>query len=170
MSQLVGDIINIDLSKVNRENSITIDTILSFKDEYISNTPIKKLDDIIVKGKIYYSVTEEIVMDVIVKGSMVLQDAITLEEIDYPFEIHINEVIDENNENLQDNSLNLTNTLDIMSFLWQNIVLEVPIRVKKEENEDISLKGEGWELVDENTKKVDPSMSPFAALLEEGKE
>lgn len=109
-------------------------------------------------------------MDVIVKGSMILQDAITLEEIDYPFEIHINEVIDENNENLQDNSLNLTNTLDIMSFLWQNIVLEVPIRVKKEENEDISLKGEGWELVDENTKKVDPSMSPFAALLEEGKE
>lgn len=170
MSQLVGDIINIDLSKVNRENSITIDTILSFKDEYIINTPIKKLDDIIVKGKIYYSVTEEIVMDVIVKGSMILQDAITLEEIDYPFEIHINEVIDENNENLQDNSLNLTNTLDIMSFLWQNIVLEVPIRVKKEENEDISLKGEGWELVDENTKKVDPSMSPFAALLEEGKE
>lgn len=101
---------------------------------------------------------------------MILQDAITLEEIDYPFEIHIDEVFDENNENLQDNSLNLTNTLDIMSFLWQNIVLEVPIRVKKKENEDISLKGEGWELVDENTKKVDPSMSPFAALLEEGKE
>lgn len=101
---------------------------------------------------------------------MILQDAITLEEVDYPFSIHIDEVISENNENLQEYSLNLTNSLDIMSFLWQNIVLEVPIRVKKE-NKDISLKGDGWELKDENTKEINPSMSPFAILLDkEGKE
>lgn len=107
----------------------------------------------------------------IAKGSMLLLDAVTLEEIDYPFEIHIEEVLNENNENFKEYSLNLTNSLDIMSFLWQNIVLEVPIRVKKDENKDISLKGEGWELVDENTKEINPSLSPFAALLEEeGKE
>lgn len=159
-------IIKIDLSKVNSENSIVIDTTLSFKDEYIGNTPIKKLDDVGVKGKIYYSVTEEIIIDVIAKGEMVLLDAITLEEINYPFEIHIEEVINENNDNFEEYSINLTNSLDIMSFLWQNIVLEVPIRIKKDENENVSLKGEGWELVDENTKKVNPSISPFAALLE----
>lgn len=171
MILLVGDIIEIDLSKVNSDNSIEIDTILSFGNEYISNTPIKKLDNVSVKGRIYYSVTEEVVIDVIVKGSMFLLDAVTLEEVDYPFVIHIDEVINENNENFQEYSLNLTNSLDIMSFLWQNIVLEVPIRVVKDENKDISLKGEGWELVDENTKKIDPSNSPFAALLEnEGKE
>lgn len=163
---LVGDIIEIDLSKVNSENSIEIDTILSFDDEYISNTPIKRLDNVSVKGRIYYSITEEIVIDVVVKGSMLLLDAVTLEEVNYPFTIHIDEVINENNENFQEYSLNLSNSLDIMSFLWQNIVLEVPIRVKKDENKKISLKGEGWELIDENTKKIDPSMSPFAALLD----
>lgn len=167
----MGDIIEIDLSKVNSENFIEIDTILSFDDEYISNTPIKRLDNVSVKGRIYYSVTEEVVIDVLVKGSMLLLDAITLEEVDYPFVIHIDEIINENHENFKEYSLNSTNSLDIMSFLWQNIVLEVPIRIKKNENKNISLKGEGWELVDENTKEIDPSMSPFAALLDkEGKE
>lgn len=167
----MGDIIEIDLNKVNSENFIEIDTILSFDDEYISNTPIKRLDNVSVKGRIYYSVTDEIVIDVIVKGSMLLLDAITLEEVFYPFVIHIDEIINENNENFKEYSLNSTNSLDIMSFLWQNIVLEVPIRIKKDESKNISLKGEGWELVDENTKEIDPSMSPFAALLDkEGKE
>lgn len=102
---------------------------------------------------------------------MLLLDAVTLEEIDYPFEIHIEEIINENNESFEEYSLNLANSLDIMSFLWQNIVLEVPIRVVKDENKNISLKGEGWELIDENTKKIDPSLSPFATLLEsDGKE
>ena len=39
------------------------------------------------------------------------------------------------------------NTLDILPFIWENIVSEVPIRVVKEEHKDVQLKGEGWEVI-----------------------
>ena len=160
----------IDLTQVD-EKGIEINKIVSFDEEYIKKTPINKLDNVEVSGRIYYSVTREIILDIIAKGYMELEDAITLEPIDYPFEIHIEEVVSESNDNFEQTSLNDTNLLDIMNVLWQNIVLEVPIRVVKDENRDISLSGEGWELIDENTKKVDPRLAPLAALLEkEGKE
>ena len=49
----------IDLAKVD-EKGIVIDDIVSFGEEYIKNTPIVKCDDIKVKGRAYYSITNEI--------------------------------------------------------------------------------------------------------------
>ena len=58
-----------------------------------------------------------------------------------------------------------------MDILWQNIVLEVPISFRKDPNQKISMSGEGWELVDEEKKVVDPRLAPLLGLLDkEGKE
>ena len=58
-----------------------------------------------------------------------------------------------------------------MDVLWQNIVLEVPISIKKDPDKKYDLHGDGWELVDEESKKVDPRLAPLLELLEkEGKE
>ena len=73
----------IDLAKVD-ENGIVIDDTVSFGEEYIKNTPIVRCDDIVVKGRAYYSVTNEIVFDCSVKGDLILQDAMDLEEVKYP--------------------------------------------------------------------------------------
>lgn len=160
----------IDLSRIP-EKGIEINQDFSFDEDFISKTSIQELNDVHVEGKIYYDVTREIKISLTVDGKMVLLDAIDLQPIDYPFHIDILEVLRENDQYLEDNSLNLENSLDIMNFLWENIVLEVPIRVVKDENKHVSLQGEGWELIDENTKKVDPRLAPLAALLEnEGKE
>ncbi len=157
----------IDLAKVD-EKGIIIDDIISFGDEYIKKTPIQKLDNVKVKGKAYYSVTNEIVFDCIVEGKMVLLDAIDLKPLDYPFHLEISEVLSEKNDEKDEKELK---KLDIIDILWQNIVLEVPISVRKEPNKKYHLKGDGWELVDEERKKLDPRLAPLLELLEkEGKE
>lgn len=157
----------IDLAKVD-EKGIVIDDIVSFGDEYIKNTPIQKLDNVKIKGRAYYSVTNEIVFDCHVEGVMVLLDAIDLEPLDYPFSFEISEVLSENDDEKDQKELK---TLDIMDVLWQNIVLEVPISVRREPDKKYHLEGEGWELVDEERKKLDPRLAPLLELLEkEGKE
>ncbi len=157
----------IDLAKVD-EKGIVIDDTVSFGYEYIKNTSIQKLDNVKVNGKAYYSVTNEIVFDCSVEGTMVLLDAMDLEPIDYPFSFEISEILSENDDEKDQNELK---TLDIMDVLWQNIVLEVPISVRKAPNKKYNLEGEGWELVDEERKKLDPRLAPLLELLEkEGKE
>ena len=158
---------NIDISKVD-EKGIVIDETVSFGEEYLKNTPIQKLDNVKVKGRVYYSVTNEVVLEVNVDGSMVLLDAIDLEPIDYPIKLEISEVLSENDDEKDKKELK---TLDIMDILWQNIVLEVPISVRKDPDKKYNLHGEGWELIDEESKKVDPRLAPLLELLEkEGKE
>ena len=157
----------IDLSKVD-ENGIVIDDVVSFGEEYIKNTSIQKLENVKVKGRAYYSITNEIVCDCKVEGSFVLLDAMDLEPVDYPFELEISEVLSEVSD---ENNKNELKKLDIMDVLWQNIVLEVPIRVRKNPDKKYNLSGEGWELVDEERKKVDPRLAPLLELLDkEGKE
>lgn len=157
----------IDLSKVD-EKGIVIDDIVSFGEEYIKNTSIKELNNVKVNGRAYYSVTNEIVFDCDVEGSFLLLDAMDLEPVNYPFNIKISEVLSENATELSKNEVK---TLDIMDILWQNIVLEVPISFRRDPDKKYNIEGEGWELVDEERKKVDPRLAPLLELLDkEGKE
>lgn len=158
----------IDLAKID-EKGISIDDTVSFGEEYIKNTPIKKLDNIKVKGRAYYSVTNEIIFDCNVDGIMVLEDSITLEPVDYPINLHIQEVL---GENAEENVKNESKRLDIIDVLWQNIVLEVPISVHADPEKKYELKGEGWELLqDDKTNDEEPRLAPLLELLDkEGKE
>ena len=164
---LVGDLMFIDLAKVD-EKGIVIDDTVSFGEEYLKHTSIQKLDQVKVNGRAYYSITNEIIFDCHVEGSMVLLDSITLEPIDYPFEFNISEVL---SEKVSEKSQNELKKLDIMDILWQNIVLEVPISVRKDPDKKYDLSGDGWELVDEEKEKLDPRLAPLLELLDKnGKE
>ena len=56
------------------------------------------------------------------------------------------------------------NTLDIFSFLWENIVLEVPLQFTKVE--DLSkFHGDGWRLISEDSLKRENN--PFSDLLKD---
>lgn len=157
-----------DLNKIT-EQGIIIDSKISFGEEYLSISQIKELNDVLVKGKMYYAITGEVVFEGNVSGSMKLIDYNTNIPIDYPFEIELNEILtneEEINKNLKKKTKNM---LDLKEVLWENIVLEVPIRVSN--SNDVETKsGEGWELRDENSKKDDPRLECFRALLDEGKE
>ena len=68
---------------------VSLDEDINFPENFYENTLIKRLEDIHVKGIIKYNLSDEVELDLQVTGNMILNDAITLEEVAYPLDIHI---------------------------------------------------------------------------------
>ena len=154
---------NIDLSLLNSNtvSEIDISNIYSIPKSYYENTDIISLDNINVVGKIKKIDNEEdestIYIDAIIDGVMIIPDSISLEEVEYPFHIEYNDFYEENDKNNE-------NVLDIFSFLWENIVLEVPLQFTKVT--DLSkFHGDGWKLISEEDRNHEAN--PFSELLKE---
>ena len=146
----------IDLtSLINRTKSvIEIDQLVSFSDEYLISSEILELNSVKVVGNISLNEEDIPYLDLDVSGTMILEDSISLEEVSYPFSLKIEEKV-------EDFSQNVTNSIDIMDILWQNIVLEVPLKLT--EVEDLSqYQGEGWRLVSE--EEMNKENNPFSNL------
>ena len=132
----------INIGRLYNIPKLDIDDDIIFND--IDSKLIKRLENVHAKGYLKYTLSEEIEINLEVTGTMYLEDAITLEEIPHDFSFTINELYDENDENFSKITKNNKNLLDINEILWENIVLEVPIRLTK--NAGKKLQGEGWEL------------------------
>jgi uncharacterized metal-binding protein YceD (DUF177 family) len=144
----------IDLTKLY---SGTVDE-LSFDGEYvipqemITDSRIISLDKVIItNSKIKKQEEYEITLDI--SGRMKINDSITLEEVWYPFNIQIEEKLDDFVEKDK-------KALDLLEFLWQNIVLEVPLRYTLVSDYK-EYCGDGWKLVSE--EELDNN--PFRTLL-----
>lgn len=158
---LVGDILIIDLVNIPKDG-LKLNESINFEGYDLKSVGIEELKDVKLNGSVKINLADEVILKANLSGTMILLDAIDSSEIEYPFNIEIEENLTDNDEyNLEKTQ----NTLDIMNILWQNIVLEVPMRVVKKENENVSLQGEGWELISDDTKKVDPRLSPLMDLL-----
>ena len=60
-----------------------------------------------------------------------------------------------------DNSFKIVqNKLDIFPIIWQNILVDVPLRTLAEDAEEVSLSGDGWRLITEDDEKeeIDPRL------------
>ncbi len=159
----------IDLTKIPL-NGLEIDKEVIFDKSYYQNTAIKNLKDVNIEGLIKYDYIGNIDIDLKVKGVMTLLDAIDLHPNDYPFNFIIQENLELDEIKKQNYFEKTQNSLDIMELLWQNIVLEVPIRVISDENKDVKLKGDGWQLNEKHEDEIDPRLAPLLELLDEGKE
>lgn len=147
-------------------DKVDITNTYSIPSEYFSASDVKKLDNIKVEGYIYLSPSEDDIdteKDSIkckIEGKMLLEDSISLEPVEYPFSIEYDDIIEENCKKNE-------NTLDIFQFLWENIVLEVPLQFT--EVKDFSkFKGDGWKLVSED--EITQENNPFSELLDKMKE
>ena len=150
------------------DKGIIIDQVIDFEEKYYENTLIKGLENVYVKGRIYYSTTKEVLFEGSMNGNMLINDSNTNEIVSYPFSSEINEILLEDttlDENLRTND---KNSLDLKEILWQNIVLEVPLTYSKEEA-PLKTKGDGWELKKEEDI-IDPRLQGFRDLLKNGKE
>ena len=107
----------IDLNELNYKDKILIDDTISYSKEYLKDSDILELNNVKVNGRIYVDYEKNNVLELKVKGTMMITDAITTEAVPYDFEIEIEEILE--------NSLK---TLDLIEFLWHYIVLEIPIR------------------------------------------
>ena len=159
---------NINLNELYKYSFINIDEDIELLPKE-NDLGIKKLQNLHLKGRISYNELEELEINLRLQGTMYLIDAMTLEEIPYDFNADIEDTIAENEINLEKYIDKSQNRLDIQEILWENIVLEVPIRVKKDDSL-ISLEGEGWQLNKEDKEEIDPRLAKLTELLKDRKE
>ena len=159
---------NIDYSLLvsGSVNDIDISNTYSIPKEYFENTDVIALNEIKVEGKIYQGISEDDPEETTeyikckITGEMTVADSISLEPVEYPFSIEYDDIIEENCKKSE-------NVLDIFQFLWENIVLEIPLQFTK--FKDLSkFHGDGWRLIREDEIKT--SNNPFTDLLKDFKE
>lgn len=134
-------VMKIDLSALNYKDKIDINGNISFDEKYLEKSPIKKLESVSYEGYISRNSLDEYFINVHICGIMKLLDSVSLEEVDYPYDIDVDDEITDFIEKKQ-------NSLDISEFLWQNIILEVPIRYTLCDAE--KLKGDNWCVLSSN--------------------
>ena len=132
----------IDLRKLYSLASVDVDGTITFPEEKLKSAGIIRLEDVSVHGKAIINYEDEIELDLDLSGKMYLPCAISLEEVEVPFATKIEEIIGENN-------INNNFYLDLSDILWENIVLEIPIKVIKEGVQLETSSGKGWS-VEEN--------------------
>jgi len=135
----------LDLNYLNRFSKIEIDEDIIFDESFLKNSEIRELKNIHISGIVDIDFEDNVNLNIKLSGIMVLPCAITLEDVNYEFETEIEENIGKFEEIYKNNK----NTLDIFEILWENIVLEIPIRVVSRSAEPSNTSGDGWELISE---------------------
>lgn len=148
----------VDLTKLltNQTSSISINNPINIPKGLLTNSLIDDLENIILTGKINFDEEDNLLLEGSLKGTMILKDDITLEPVKYNFDTEIEEILNKNQ-----------NILDITEILWQNILVEIPSKVRATD-EDIELSGEGWRVISENkyNEEINKSNNPFSSLNE----
>ena len=159
---------NIDLTRLvtNLCEEIDVDSKISIPVDLVCSSEIRALKDTYFKGIVTRLYDEGYSIEGVLSGTMVLADAITLEDVDYKFSTNISEEFDEFGTKTENNLKIVKNTLDITEFLWQNILVEIPLKVVSEKNKDLKLEGDGWRLITEDELSLGSSNSPFSELEE----
>lgn len=130
----------IDLRKLYALNKLSIDEEVIIPEEYYKNAGVRSLSKVKVNGDVTVNYEENIELHLNVSGEFIIPCAVTLDDVIVPFNTLIEEEINQN-------KLNDEFFLDLLDVLWENIVLEIPVRVVKEGVKSEDLHGEGWELV-----------------------
>lgn|SRR5574344_1440871 len=140
---------------------IDVDFDYSFSKEELEGSPITKLDNIIAKGIISKDALNNLILDINVKGIAVVLSSVSLIPTDIDINININDNIEELMENVDFNQ----KSLDILPIIWENILVEIPIRVDNP-SDKLLKQGEGWKVItEEEENKVNPELAKLKDLL-----
>ncbi|UTR15203.1 YceD family protein [Salipaludibacillus sp. LMS25] len=169
----------------------SVQQLLAFKqkgmqiDESVDASKVKEIDREIrnispvhVKGEALIN-HNAATFNLDISGSMTLPCARTLNDVEFPFTIHATEIfqLDEWAAFDEDEDVHelIDNTVDLMPYVRERILLEKPLRVFSERKEGPAPEeGEGWELTtkeDQNAPqdKVDPRLKELEKFFDEKK-
>ena len=148
----------IDITKLLTHyiDTIEINEEVKIPDNILENSLITNLKDIKLDGELFLDEDDNLNLTGKLNGTMILKDDITLEPVEYKFETELAEILEKSK-----------NILDITDILWQNILVEIPSKVRSTD-EDINLEGDGWRVISEEQfqKERNKSNNPFANLDE----
>lgn len=142
---------NISLIKLFSRSAdrININEEIVIPEEYYTSD-IKEISPVKLNGYLYLDELDNLSIDLNVQCDLTLKSSITLNDVDFPININIDdlELDDENNKKI-------TNSIDLLPIIWQNILVEIPIRVTDSSNdENISDKYIKKEEIDERLSKL----------------
>lgn len=157
---------NIDIVRLKNdiEPYISINEKIVIPKELIEKSNIISMDEVSVVGEIYKS-DDDFELDLKVKGVMVLPCTVSLKPINYNFDIKIQDKYYESLEEIEKNIKKSNNTIDILPILWENILVEIPIRITDPDSETVT-SGDGWRLVTEEVRKTNLALEKLKDILE----
>lgn len=172
------------LQKIKREapydfeDTVNVDELERMENDIRSITDVKVKGETTVQGETY-------TFRYTVKGTMTLPCARTLVDVPYDFEVQAvdqfttSEYTAQNDEDIHFIDQEM---LDLLPYIKENILLEVPLRVYSDEAtiDNIVSEGSGWDLLqedehldlkakheEEEKKKVDPRLSSLKKFFDE---
>ena len=154
----------IDISKLKQgvESSLYIEESFTVSQELLDKAGIISLKDTNVKGYINRDDNFNYYLDLVIEGTMVLPCSITLKPVDYAFNAEISGDYVELMSEIENSVQKVDNSLDIFHIIWENILMEIPIKVTCPDATDLKLSGDGWKLVTEGEE--DGTTSAFDKL------
>ena len=160
---------NIDFTKLKSHmvSEIPFDQEVHIPEEWLSQSDLLDLKQVHVTGRLYLDAMDEFALSIKISGIMVLPCAITLKPVDVPFETTVDDSLQNLCEEMDETLKKSENSIDILPIIWENILIEIPMRVVSEGAEDLSLHGDGWELITEEKPKQEhnPELEKLKELL-----
>ena len=157
---------NIDLSKLlyNQTDEIVIDGVIDIPKEYLTKD-IKDISEVAVNGNITndgYMLS----LNLNIKCTLTLICSISLKDVKYDVNLDIEEEISEDSD---ENMKILNNSIDLLPIIWQNILMEIPIKVVSPDIEEKNIYGDGWKFItdEEEDNEIDPRLSKLKDFLDE---
>ncbi|MCA0987962.1 YceD family protein [Guptibacillus algicola] len=170
---------SVDQLKSFKQKGLTIDELVNVEELKNEETQIREITPVHVTGETSFH-GNKVTFHLTLKGKMVLPCANTLEDVDFPFVLHPLEtfVLEPNTSGVdfeeEDEEIHQVsgNTVDLVPYIKENILLEIPIRVVKHSSESDEMQnksGKGWEVVthEETEEKIDPRLAGLADLFNE---
>lgn len=145
----------IDISKLKNgsETNIEVNESIIIEKEMLQKVDVLDLKNAVVSGYIHDDEMENYYLDLLVTGTMVLPCSITLQPVDYAFETKIEGDYSQMMSEIEDFGEKVKNCIDIFPIIWENILMEIPIKVTCPEATDLKLSGDGWKLVTEGEEE-----------------
>jgi uncharacterized protein len=150
--------------KNNIDKIIEINENIEFTKEKLKKTDLIDLKDVKVTGELTKDSMDDINIYLNVSGKMYLPCALTLEKVEHKFEFAIDDKLENVLEDIK-NDKKIENTIDILPIIWENILMEIPMKVVSPNAKLEKLKGEGWQFVTEQKGNVNPELEKLKDLL-----
>lgn len=158
-----------------RSRELEFDEHITVNEMKELNKDIRSISPVHVFGRADVA-SNNITFDLHIKGEMILPCSRTLADVEFPFDIHTKEIFTLGNSSYEldeDDDIHPTDgeVVDLMPYIRENILLEIPIKVVS--NEDGKGKapqsGKDWEVVSEEQKKdqVDPRLEKLKQFFDD---
>lgn len=141
---------NISLIKLfsHSVDKLDINEEITIPNEYYTSD-IKDISPVKLNGYLYLDELDNLSINLNVKCDLTLISSVSLEDVNYPIDIDITEL------EFDDENKKTTNSIDLIPIIWQNILIEIPIRVTdSSKDENISDKYIKKEEIDERLSKL----------------